>query len=97
MLDLKNVNYDRVLRRYDIQMESKESPEELAARMVPKDPNLRKVVEDVVFMRSRNVTEDVSAALKDYSPEEVIEQSLIKGREWSVSYTEGASITCPTL
>lgn len=81
MLDLKNVNYDRVLRRYDIQMESKESPEELAARMVPKDPNLRKVVEDVVFMRSRNVTEDVSAALKDYSPEEVIEQGLIRGMD----------------
>ena len=29
MLDLKSVNYDRVFRRYDIQMESKETPEEL--------------------------------------------------------------------
>ncbi len=81
MLDLKSVNFDRVLRRYDIQMESKESPEELAARMVPKDPYLRKVVEDVVFMRSKNITDDVSSALKNYSPEEVIEHGLIKGMD----------------
>ena len=46
MLDLRSVNYDRVLKRYDILAESKESPEELASRLVPKDPILRKVAED---------------------------------------------------
>jgi methanol corrinoid protein len=81
MLDLKSVNYDRVLRRYDIQMESKESPEELAGRMVPKDPLLKKIAEDVVFMRYKNVNDDVTAALKNFSPEEVIEQGLIKGMD----------------
>jgi methanol corrinoid protein len=81
MLDLKSVNYDRVLRRYDIQMESKESPEELAAKMAPKDPVLRKVAEDVVFMRYKNVQDDVAAALKNFSPEEVIEQGLVKGMD----------------
>jgi len=81
MIDLKSVNYDRVLRRYDIQMESKETPEELAARMVPKDPLLKKIAEDVVFMRYKNVNDDVTAALKNFSPEEVIEQGLIKGMD----------------
>jgi methanol corrinoid protein len=81
MLDLKSVNYDRVLRRYDIQMESKETPEELAGRMVPKDPLLKKIAEDVVFMRYKNVSDDVDAALKNFSPEEVIEQGLIKGMD----------------
>ena len=81
MIDLKSVNYDRVLRRYDIQAESKESPEELASRLVPKDPALKKVAEDVVFMRYKNVQEDVTAALKNFSPEDVIEQGLIKGMD----------------
>jgi methanol corrinoid protein len=81
MIDLKSVNYDRVLRRYDIQVEAKESPEELAARMVPKDPLLKKIAEDVVFMRYKNVNDDVTAALKNFSPEEVIEQGLIKGMD----------------
>jgi methanol corrinoid protein len=81
MLDLKSVNYDRVLRRYDIQMESKETPEELAGRMVPKDPLLKKIAEDVVFMRYKNVNDDVTAALKNFSPEEVIEQGLVKGMD----------------
>jgi len=81
MIDLKSVNYDRVLRRYDIQMEAKESPEEIAGRMVPKDPALKKVAEDVVFMRYKNVSDDVTAALKNFGPEEVIEQGLIKGMD----------------
>ncbi|WP_019176359.1 B12-binding domain-containing protein [Methanomassiliicoccus luminyensis] len=81
MIDLKSVNYDRVLRRYDIQMESRETPEELAGRMVPKDPLLKKIAEDVVFMRYKNIGEDVTAAFKIFSPEEVIEQGLIKGMD----------------
>lgn len=81
MLDLRSVNYDRVLKRYDILAESKESPEELASRLVPKDPILRKVAEDVVFMRYKNVNDDVTAALSSFSPEEVIEQGLIKGMD----------------
>jgi len=81
MLDLKSVNFDRILRRYDIQMESKESPEELAARMVPKDPALKKVAEDVVFMRYKAVNDDVTAAMREYSPEDVIEHGLIKGMD----------------
>jgi methanol corrinoid protein len=81
MLDLKSVNYDRVFRRYDIQMESKETPEELTARMVPKDPILKKVAEDVVFMRYKTVSDDVMAAMKEYAPEDVIEKGLIGGME----------------
>jgi methanol corrinoid protein len=81
MLDLKSVNFDRILRRYDIQLESKESPEELAARMVPKDPTLRKIAEDVVFMRYKAVGDDVTAALKEFTPEDVIERGLIKGMD----------------
>jgi methanol corrinoid protein len=81
MLDLKSVNYDRVLRRYDIQMESKMTPEELAAKMVPKDPLLKKIAEDVVFMRYKNVNDDVTAALKNFGPEDVIEKGLVKGMD----------------
>ena len=52
------------LKRYDILAESKESPEELASRLVPKDPILRKVAEDVLFMRYKKVNDDVTAALR---------------------------------
>lgn len=81
MLDLKSVNFDRILKRYDIQMESKESPEELAARMLPKDSTLRKVAEDVVFMRYKMIDDDVNTALKDHTPEIVIERGLINGMD----------------
>ncbi len=81
MLDTSSVDYDRVLRRYDMQIEAKETPEDIAARMVPKDPALKKVAEDVVFMRYKNVQDDVNAALKNYKPEEVIEQGLVKGMD----------------
>ena len=75
MLDLKSVNYDRVLRRYDIQMEARETPEDIAAKLVPQDPVLKKLAEDVVFMRYKNVQDDVSAALGSFSPEEIIDKA----------------------
>ena len=81
MIDLKSVNYDRVLRRYDIQMEAKETPEDIASKMVPQDPLLRKVAEDVVFMRYKNVQDDVAAALESFSPEDIIDKGLVKGMD----------------
>lgn len=62
-------------------MESQEDPEELVYRMVPEDGHLRKVSEDIVFMRYKDISEDVTSAMGAFSPEEVIEQGLIKGME----------------
>jgi len=79
MIDIKSINYDRIMRRYDILMETKETPEELADRMMPSDPALRAVAEDVVFMRHKTIKEHIEEAIERSSPEEVIEQGLIGG------------------
>ncbi|DAC71622.1 MAG TPA: methanol--corrinoid methyltransferase, partial [Thermoplasmata archaeon] len=55
MLDVSSVNYDMIFRRYDILVESKEKPEDIAAKILPKDALLKKVAEDVVFMKYKDI------------------------------------------
>ena len=81
MLDFDSVSSDRILTRYDIVVESKEKPEDIAAKILPKDPVLRKVAEDVLNLKAKVIEEDVRAALKTKSPEEVIENGLLKGMD----------------
>ncbi len=81
MLDFDNVKADMILTRYDIKMESQEKPEAIAARMLPKDPLLKKVAEDVLNLKSKLIEDDVRAALKENSPEDVIEGGLLKGMD----------------
>jgi methanol corrinoid protein len=81
MLDFDNVKADMILTRYDIKMESQEKPEAIAARMLPKDPLLKKVAEDVLNLKGKLIEDDVKAALKENSPEDVIEGGLLKGMD----------------
>ena len=81
MLDISSVNYDAIFRRYDILVEAKEKPEDIAAKILPKDALLKKVAEDVVFMKYKDVEADTKAAMEKYKPEEVIEKALVKGMD----------------
>ncbi len=81
MLDFDSVSSDKILTRYDIVVESKEKPEDIAAKILPKDPALRKIAEDVLNLKAKNIEDDVRAALKTISPEMVIEGGLLKGMD----------------
>ncbi len=81
MLDFDSVSSDALLTRYDIVAESKEKPETIAERHLPKDALLRKVAEDVLYMKYKIIEEDVAAALKEKTPEEIIENGLLKGMD----------------
>jgi methanol corrinoid protein len=81
MLDFDSVSSDKILTRYDIVVESKEKPEDIAAKILPKDPALRKIAEDVMNLKAKVIEEDVKAALKTIKPEMVIEGGLLKGMD----------------
>ena len=81
MVDFDSINVEPFLRRYDIVMESKETPQDIADRMYPKDPALKKVAEDIVFLKSKNIEADVQAALSNLTPNEVIDGGLLRGIE----------------
>ena len=81
MIDLSSVNYDQIFKRYDILVEAKEKPEDIAAKILPKDALLKKVAEDVVFMKYKDVEADAEAALAKHTPEVLVEQGLLKGMD----------------
>jgi len=81
VIDVSRINYDNILRRYDIVVEAKETPEQVAVRMLPKDPLLKKVAENVVFYKTKEVEASVKEALEKFDPEEVIEKGLVKGMD----------------
>ncbi|MGD0816860.1 MAG: B12-binding domain-containing protein [Methanomassiliicoccales archaeon] len=81
MLDLSDIDFEPIFKRYDILVEAKEKPEDIAAKILPKDPLLKKVAEDVVQMRYKDIEADTKAALTKFSPEEVVEKGLLKGME----------------
>jgi methanol corrinoid protein len=80
-VDFDSLNPDKYLTRYDIVVESKEKPEDIAAKMLPKDPALKKVAEDIVFLKGKNIEGDVQAALANNDPNTIIDQGLLKGIE----------------
>ncbi len=81
MFDLSDVDFEQIFKRYDILVEAKESPEEIAAKILPKDPLLKKVAEDVVMMRYKDIEADTKAALTKFSPEELVDKGLLRGME----------------
>jgi methanol corrinoid protein len=81
MIDISSVNYDAIFRRYDILVESKEKPEDIAAKILPKDAILKKVAEDVVYMKYKDIEADTKVALEKFKPEEIIDKALVKGME----------------
>jgi methanol corrinoid protein len=81
MFDLSDIDFEPIFKRYDILVEAKESPEEIAAKILPKDPFLKKVAEDVVQMRYKDIEADTKAALTKFSPEELVDKGLLRGME----------------
>ncbi|MFA5312558.1 MAG: B12-binding domain-containing protein [Methanomassiliicoccales archaeon] len=81
MLDTSSINYDAIFRRYDILVEAKEKPEDIAAKILPKDALLKKVAEDVVYMKYKDIEADTKAALDKFKPEEIIDKGLVKGMD----------------
>jgi len=81
MLGFDNVSADALLTRYDIIAESKEDPATVAEKHLPKDPVLRKIAEDVLYMKYKIIEDDVKVALKENTPEDVIEKGLLKGMD----------------
>jgi methanol corrinoid protein len=81
MFDLSDIDFDTILKRYDILVEAKESPEEIAAKILPKDPFLKKVAEDIVQMRYKEIEADTKVALTKFSPEDIVDKGLLRGME----------------
>ncbi|WP_019177725.1 B12-binding domain-containing protein [Methanomassiliicoccus luminyensis] len=81
MSDLDAINADKILTRYDILADAKDKPETIAERILPKDPVLRKVAEDVVFLKAKNIIDDTTEALKTKTAEDIIEGGLLKGMD----------------
>ena len=81
MIDLSGVDFEMIFKRYDIMVEAQEKPEDIASKILPKDPLLKKVAEDVVQMRYKEVEADTKAALTKYSPEDIVDKGLLKGME----------------
>ena len=79
MMDISSVNYDKIFRRYDILVEAKEKPEDIAAKILPKDALLKKVAEDVVFMKYKDIEADAKAALAKFKPRRVYREGTPEG------------------
>lgn len=81
MIDLSDIDFEIIFKRYDILVEAQEKPEDIAAKILPKDPLLKKVAEDVVMMRYKEIEADTKVALTKFSPEDIIDKGLLKGME----------------
>lgn len=81
MLSSKGVDYSKILRRYDVDLQAEVTPEELAKKMLPSDPVFKKVAEEVLYMRLKTVGPAVNDALKTKSPLDVINNGLVAGME----------------
>jgi len=62
-------------------MESQEKPDAIAARILPKDPHLKKIAEDVMNLKGKLIEDDVKTALETIAPEVIIQDGLLKGMD----------------
>ena len=82
MLDPRNVDYHMFLRRYDIELENLELPENIIMKMLPSNPLLRDVARAVTNIRFREVTPAVIRALQmRVPPMQIINEGLTCGME----------------
>ncbi len=80
MVDTK-INYGMILRRYDAEAENNDSPEAIAAKMLPADADLKSVASAVLYMKFKEVGPAVTAALKNKEPLDIINNGLVAGME----------------
>ena len=80
MVDTK-IDYTMILRRYDAEAENNDSPEAIAAKMLPTDAALKEVASAVLYMKFKEVGPAVTAALQVNEPLDIINKGLVAGME----------------
>jgi len=81
MLDAKGVDFSKILKRYDVELEVSDTPEEMAKKLLPTDPVFNKVALEVMNKNIKTVGQTVAAALKERDPLDVINNGLVAGME----------------
>jgi len=81
MLDASKVDFSKILKRYDIDLEATETPEQMAEKLLPKDPVYHKVALEVMHKNIKTVGPTVAEALKQKDPLDVINNGLVAGME----------------
>ncbi len=82
MLDYRGVDFDMVLKRYDIDLENLELPENIIVKMLPVNPLLRDIARSVTNIRFKDVTPAVMRALQmRIPPLQIINEGLTRGME----------------
>ena len=81
MLDFKGIDYDFIVKRYDVGAENETSPEAVAEKMLPKDPVLNNVAKMVMYNKIREVGPATVEALKTKDPLDIINNGLVVGME----------------
>ena len=82
MLDWRGIDSEMILKRYDIELENLELPENIIIKMLPSDMLLRDVARSVTNLRFKEVTPAVMRALQmRKDPLEIIDGGLTRGME----------------
>ncbi len=81
MFDTSKLDYSFILRRYDAEAENDNTPEAVAAKMLPTDPVLKEVASAVLYMKFKEIGPVVTNALKTVAPLDVINKGLVAGME----------------
>ena len=82
MIDLNKIDFGSILRRYDAEAENTDSPEAVAAKMLPEDPILKEVASAVLYMKFKEVGPAVMKALQEgTAPLDIINKGLVVGME----------------
>ena len=76
-----SIDYKFILRRYDAEAENNDTPEAIAAKMLPADAALKEVASAVLYMKFKEVGPAVTAALKVHEPLDIINKGLVAGME----------------
>ena len=81
-VDWRGMDQSMILRRYDIELENLDLPENIIQKMLPSNPVLRDVARSVTNLRFRDITPAVIHALhSSISPIRIINDGLTKGME----------------
>ena len=81
MIDYSKVDFSKILTRYDVKKQVVETPEQVAAKMMPKDPLMKAVAEAVLYKKLKDIMPAMQAAMAKNKPDTVINEGLVPGIE----------------
>ncbi|MFA5452270.1 MAG: cobalamin-dependent protein [Candidatus Methanomethylophilaceae archaeon] len=81
MISTKGIKFESILKRYDVEAQNQNTPESLAKKMLPSDPDLKAIAETVLYMKFKDVGPAVTAGLKKKDPLVIINEGLVTGME----------------